>query len=123
MQRFVKTPREYLKAVPEGQRPLIDKLRELIREAAPEAREEIRYGMLAYDDDGGLFALAAQKHYVSLYVLATDVLISMKKELAGIDHGKGCLRFKKLESLPIDTLRELLSRAKASKERDCKTKE
>ncbi len=123
MQRFVKTPREYLKAVPEVQRPLIDKLRELIHEAAPEAREEIRYGMLAYDDDGGLFALAAQKHYVSLYVGATDAMTSMKKELSGIDHGKGCLRFKKLEGLPIDTLRQLLSRAKASQERDCKSKE
>jgi uncharacterized protein YdhG (YjbR/CyaY superfamily) len=120
MQRHVASPQEYLKAVPAEQLPLLEHCRALIREAAPSAREEIRYGMLYYDDGGGLFGLGAQKHYVGLYVMATQALKDMQKELAGIDHGKGCLRFKNLAAVPTDTIRRLLAHAKSLRERDCK---
>ena len=119
MQRFVASPAEYMKSVPAAQLPLLTHLRALIRKAAPAAREEIRYGMLGYDDGGGLFGLAAQKHYVGLHVLATQALEDMAEELKGIDQGKGCLRFKRLEQVPTDTIRRLLAHAKSLAERDC----
>jgi uncharacterized protein YdhG (YjbR/CyaY superfamily) len=120
MQRHVATPEEYLQLVPPEQLPLLEHLRALIREAAPQSREEIRYGMLSYDDGGGLFGLGAQKHYVGLYILATQALSEMAKELTGIDHGKACLRFKRLESVPTETIRRLLRHARSLQERDCK---
>jgi uncharacterized protein YdhG (YjbR/CyaY superfamily) len=120
MQRHVSSPKEYLKAVPADQLPLLEHCRALIREAAPSAREEIRWGALCYDDGGALFGLAAQKHYVGLYVMATQALKDMQKELAGIDHGKGCLRFRTLAAVPTDTIRRLLTHAKSLAERECK---
>lgn len=121
MQRNVASVEEYLQAIPAAQLPLVEHLRGLIRAAAPRAQEVIRWGMLSYDDDGMLCALAAQKRHVSLYMGAGDAMQSMAAELAGIDHGKGCLRFKKLDAVPTATIRKLLKRAAKSKERDCKS--
>ncbi len=120
MQRSVSTPAEYLAAVPEAQRPLVQHLRTLILEAAPELREGIRYGMLCYEDAGGLFGLAAQKHFVGLYVMAPEALREMAAELASVDHGKGCLRFRRLDALPTPVISRLLRRAKESHERECR---
>ncbi len=120
MQRFVSTPAEYLAAVPEAQLPLLQHLRTLIREAAPDLREGIRYGMLSYEDDGALFGLAAQKHFVGLYVMAPRTLRDLADELEAIDHGKGCLRFKRLDQVPTPVISKLLRQAKASHERECR---
>jgi uncharacterized protein YdhG (YjbR/CyaY superfamily) len=117
MQRKVASPDEYLAAVPPGQLPLLEHLRGLIRETVPAARVEIRWGMLCYDHGGALFGLAAQKNYVGLYVMATQALNDMAKELSAIDHGKGCLRFKRLDGVPTETIRQLLALAASTKER------
>ena len=120
MQRHVATPAEYIASVPEHQRDLFDHLRLLIRASAPSLVEGVRWGMLSYEDTGALFALAAQKNYVGLYVMATDALSDMASELGKIDHGKGCLRFKKLETVPTDTIRKLLVHAQSLHERECR---
>lgn len=121
MQRNVATPSEYLTAVPDAQRPLLEHLRSLIRDAAPGLREEIRWGMLCYQDSGALFALAAQKKYVALYVMATQALQDMAAQLQDIDHGKGCLRFSRLESVPTETVRALMVYATSLSQRECHT--
>jgi uncharacterized protein YdhG (YjbR/CyaY superfamily) len=120
LKRDVASPQAYLDAVPEDQISLLTGLRGLIREAVPGAEETIRWGMLCYEDGGALFALAAQKNSVNLYVMATGALEEMAGELAGIDHGKGCLRFKKSSGVPTETIRRLLSHASNLPERECK---
>jgi uncharacterized protein YdhG (YjbR/CyaY superfamily) len=120
MQRDVATPTEYTAAVPEAQRMLFDHLRRLIHESAPTLKEGMRWGTLCYEDTGALFALAAQKNHVGLYVMATDALKDMAADLARVDHGKGCLRFKKLEQVPTETIKKLLAHAHGLHERDCR---
>jgi uncharacterized protein YdhG (YjbR/CyaY superfamily) len=120
MKRDVTSPEAYLQAIPTAQLPLVEHLRDLVREALPGVDAQIRWGMLCYDDDGALFALAAQKNYVSLYVMATQALEDMAEELGGLDHGKGCLRFKTLSTLPTETIRRLLVHARSVRERECK---
>ena len=122
MQRAVSSPAEYLDAVPEAQLPLVQHLRSLILQAVPDAREEIRWGMLCYDHSGALFALAAQKHFVGLYVMATQALAEMADELQALDHGKGCIRFKRLDAVPSRLISQLLVRAKDTHERECRRK-
>ncbi len=120
MQRNVSSPKEYLEAIPSAQQPLVQHLRRLIKEESPSTREVIRWGMLCYDDDGTLFALAAQKDYVGLYVMATTAMKDLSKDLKGIDKGRGCLRFAKLQDVPSDTIRKLLARAVTLREVDGK---
>jgi hypothetical protein len=66
--------------------------------------EGIEHGMLDYP---GLANLAAQKHYVALYV-APAVLAKHKKSFPGVSCGKSCLRFAKPEQLDPVALRRLL---------------
>ena len=52
--------------------------------------------MLSYSDSAGvLFQLNAQKIYVSFYVGDTKKVDPEGILLEGLNHGKGCIRFKK----------------------------
>ena len=70
MQYDAKTAEEYLEMLEEDWRKeKILMIRQIILDYAPEMEEVIRYKMLNYGkDDDYVFALNAQKHYVSLYV-------------------------------------------------------
>ena len=73
-------------------------------EVLTRTEEGIEHGMLDYP---GVANLAAQKHYVALYVAPT-VLAQHREAFAGIDAGKSCLRFKRSEQLDSAALRKLL---------------
>lgn len=93
--------------VPERQAALSG-LRALIQEAVPDAVETLRYRMPTYEYQGGvLCAFASQKHYMSLY-MDVDLVERHRKELDGLDVGKSCIRFKRLEQLPLETVRTIL---------------
>ncbi|PRX96156.1 DUF1801 domain-containing protein [Allonocardiopsis opalescens] len=65
--------------------------------------------MPAYERNGvGEIAFAAQKRYISFYLLRTEVRDACADRLAGHDTGKGCLRFRRPEQIDFDLLRELL---------------
>jgi hypothetical protein len=38
-----------------------------------------------------------------------DLVEKHRKELAGLDVGRSCIRFRKLEKLPLDTVRTILT--------------
>lgn len=105
MQYDVETPAEYLEALEDDwRRETLLRLRELIREAAPELEERIRYKMLSYEDaNGSVFGLNAQKGHVGLYVGNAEKVDPGGELLEGLDRGKGCIRFKK--SVPVGQTR------------------
>jgi uncharacterized protein YdhG (YjbR/CyaY superfamily) len=57
--------------------------------------------------ESGLCALASQKHYMSLYMDA-QLVEQHRAELAGLSVGKSCIRFKKLEDLPLHVIEAIL---------------
>jgi hypothetical protein len=67
----------------------------------------------------GLAALASQKQYMSLYLNsvygdpATDAWFRDRYAGSGrkLDMGKGCVRFRRLEDLPLDLVGETIARA------------
>ncbi len=64
--------------------------------------------MPAYDYRGGLLcAFASQKHYMSVY-LDTALVEKHRPELAGLDGGRSCIRFKQLDQLALDTAAAIL---------------
>ena len=114
MQYDVATPDEYMAALEDDwRRDTLAELRQLVFELAPELKESIRYRMLSYDDDSGegVFALNAQKHYVSFYVGDADRVDPDGSLLAGLNRGKGCIRFSRTKSVADSRIREFISRA------------
>lgn len=71
-------------------------IRQMILSYAPELEEVIRYKMLNYGkDDDYVFALNAQKHYVSLYVGSIEKIEHSETLLKAYNFGKGCIRIRK----------------------------
>jgi uncharacterized protein YdhG (YjbR/CyaY superfamily) len=106
------TPAEYLDQLEEDWRK--EKLKDLraLLLAQHDFDEGIRYKMLSYQDDKGVvFQLNAQKNYVALYVGDASKVDPSGELLEGIDHGKGCLRFKKSTSISDTRIKEFVSRA------------
>ena len=104
MRRNDTTPQAYRDDVEGEQREMLEEIRGAIFEVAPHSEEIIEYGMLGYP---GLANLAAQKHYVALYVKPA-VLAKHKDRLPGADCGKSCLRFRRLQQIEKEPLRALL---------------
>jgi uncharacterized protein YdhG (YjbR/CyaY superfamily) len=98
----------YLENLEPERRAALTELRLLIQAAAPNAVESLKYRMPTYEYDGGvLVAFASQKHYMSLY-MDTELVEMHRQELAGLNVGKSCIRFRRLEQLPLDTVRTIL---------------
>ena len=71
-----------------------------------------------YAYHGDLVAFAAQKNYFSVYVMGRGQrLADHRQELGKLNCGKGCIRFKKLEELPLDAVREIVGDTAAENEK------
>lgn len=121
------TPDEFFAAAGERE-PALRELDELIRESAPSLNRELHSGMsitmLGYgtfhyktksgsEGDWPAVAIAPQKNYISLYICAVNengeyLAEANKEKLGKVSCGKSCIRFKKIEDLNKETVRELL---------------
>ncbi|MFD6991111.1 iron chaperone [Streptomyces sp. NPDC059943] len=110
----------YLTEVPQERRAVLDRLRQLCREELAGFDEVMAYGMPAYERDGASeIAFASQKQYISFYLMRGDVREAFGERLAGQDMGKGCLRFRRPESVDFDLLRDLLKATAARPGKIC----
>jgi uncharacterized protein YdhG (YjbR/CyaY superfamily) len=98
---------EYLQNQKPDRKAALETVRRLIFETIPQTTETMRYRMPTYEIDDVVCALASQKQYMSLY-MDTSLVEKYRQELAGIDVGKSCIRFKRLEDLPLETVRKIL---------------
>lgn len=110
MQYDVKNPEEYLEMIEDDWRKeKLLSIRQMIIDYAPELKEVIRYKMLNYGkDDNYVFALNAQKHYVSLYVGTIDKVKNSETLLADYNYGKGCIRVRKTINLEDTGLEQFI---------------
>lgn len=84
----------YLAAVPEPARSTLNKIRAMIRSAAPaEATEAISYGVPTFKYKGGLLAYGAFSNHCSLFPMSARVVESFKDELKDFQTSKGTIRF------------------------------
>jgi uncharacterized protein YdhG (YjbR/CyaY superfamily) len=122
MQSKAATVSEYIKELPPDRRAALSELRGLIRRVAPKAAETMQYGIPVFGD---VCALASQKHYMALYVCEGALVQSHLAQLGKVNCGKGCIRFKRLADLNLNTvetlLREVLKRRQAGINPSCRT--
>jgi uncharacterized protein YdhG (YjbR/CyaY superfamily) len=98
----------YFESLAVERRAVLSELRMLIRATVPDAVETLKYRMPTFEYGRDvLCALASQKHYMSLY-MEPDLVEKHRQDLAGLDVGKSCIRFRKLEKLPLDTVETIL---------------
>jgi uncharacterized protein YdhG (YjbR/CyaY superfamily) len=109
----------YVEQVDGPRRDAVRTLRRLCLEHLPEAFTEVlRYGMPGYVRQGeteGEIAFAAQKQYLSFYVVRTDVMAAHRDRLAGLSVGKGCIRYRRPEQLDEAVVRSILEMTAATR--------
>jgi uncharacterized protein YdhG (YjbR/CyaY superfamily) len=102
------TVSQYLEELPEERRAVLAKLRELVRQIAPDAVEGMQYGMPSYAMGDMLCALASQKGYLALNVCDSAAVEAHRAGLKGLSCGKACIRFQSLDELPLDVVSAVL---------------
>lgn len=98
----VTTVDAYLQSFPDDTRAILEKMRQAIRRAAPEAIETMSYGIPTFDRNGKhLVFLAGWKRHISLYpVPAGDS--AFQQDIAPYKKAKGTLQFPLDRPIPYD---------------------
>jgi uncharacterized protein YdhG (YjbR/CyaY superfamily) len=96
---------EYIAGFPEEVQEILEKLRMVIREAAPDAEEAIKYRMPTFTLKGNLVHFAAFRKHIGFYP-APKGIEEFKDELSVYKGAKGSVQFPLGEPLPF----ELVSR-------------
>ena len=130
MRSNASTVEEYLSELPDDRREAIETVRDVILANLPDGYvESMNWGMIAYEvplerypdtynkQPLSFAALASQKNHMAVYL--TGIYISDEAREAfetayratgkRYDIGKSCVRFRKLEDLPLDLIGETIA--------------
>ena len=122
---------EYLAALPDDRREAIGAVRDVVNANLPEGYEEsMAFGMIGWGipledypetyngQPLGIAALASQKNHMAIYLMG---LYGSEPEEAWfrdeyakrgirLDMGKSCVRFKRLDQVPLDLIGEVIAK-------------
>lgn len=139
MQSSAATVREYLAELPEDRREIVSAVRAEILKNLPDGYEEgMQYGMIGYYVPHSLYPpgyhcnpkqplpfanLASQKQYVSVYLYcvysdekeAEWFRRTWEKSGCKLNMGKSCVRFRKLEDIPLKVIGQAVKRIPVKK--------
>ncbi|GAA4275269.1 DUF1801 domain-containing protein [Aquimarina gracilis] len=135
MQYKANTPDEYIEAIPEERQPVMSELRKVIKDNLPEGFSEVMsYGMIGYVVPHSLYPggyhcdpklplpfmnIASQKNFIAVYhsgIYASKDIMNWfvgeypKYVTTKLDMGKSCIRFKKIDQIPMKLIGELASK-------------
>jgi uncharacterized protein YdhG (YjbR/CyaY superfamily) len=99
---------DYLAALPKDARATLEKLRAVIRQAAPQATEKISYQMPAFVHHGVLVSYAAFKDHCSFFPMSSSLLDRFEDDVATYRTSKGTLHFPIGKSLPAALVKKLV---------------
>jgi uncharacterized protein YdhG (YjbR/CyaY superfamily) len=99
---------EYLAPLSEPERAALERLRTLIKAAAPEAVEAISYGMPAFKYHGPLVGFAAFKEHMSFFPMSVAVIDTHRDRLEGFETTKGTVHFTLDRQLPAALVKSMV---------------
>ncbi len=113
-----KTVDEYISARPAQVQLALQKIRQTVKKAVPEAEEAISYQMPAFKHHGQLLYYAGWKNHYSIYPAALSVIDAFESELSRYEVSKGTIKFPLDKPVPVALVRKIaLFRAKENIER------
>jgi uncharacterized protein YdhG (YjbR/CyaY superfamily) len=107
MQEEYKTVDEYIRSFPPETQVILEKMRQVIRRAAPEAVEGISYRMPAYKQNGVLVYFAAFKKHIGFFPTAAGIE-AFKTELSAYTTSKGTVQFPLNKPVPYDLVEKIV---------------
>ena len=104
--RKFKSIEEYIDTFPKNVRDILQKLRQTIKVAAPEAEETISYQMPAFKLNGILVWFAAFKNHIGFYP-KVSAIEAFNEKLTGYKVSKGTIQFPLKEPIPYELVAEI----------------
>ncbi len=101
------TTDEYIAQFPPDVRGILQNLRAVIKEAAPEATEKISYQMPTFYLNGNLVHFAAYARHIGFYP-APSGIEAFKEELSPYKGAKGSVQFPLDKPLPMDLISRIV---------------
>ena len=99
---------EYIANFPEEIQSLLNQVRSIINQAAPDAEESIGYGMPAYKLYGRpLVYFAGFKNHIGFYATPTGHA-EFAKELSKYKQGKGSVQFPINQPMPLELIAQIV---------------
>lgn len=98
----------YIRQFPEEVQVLLQEIRQLIKDAAPEAEEKISYQMPTFFLNGNLVHFAAYKNHIGFYP-APSGIEKFKQELSEYKSAKGSVQFPLTQPIPFDLIRKIVA--------------
>ncbi len=140
MQSKATTVKAYLKDLPADRREALEQVRKVIlKNLDPKFEEGMQYGMIGYFVPHAIFpagyhcdpsqplpfaSVASQKNHMAIHLMCIYSIPAQLEwfleawEKSGCkkpDMGKSCIRFKKLDDIPLDVIGKLIKRVTAAK--------
>lgn len=97
---------DYIARYPPDVQQILQKIRGIIREAAPEAQEKINYGIPTFTLNGNLIHYAGFKNHIGFYPTPSGIE-KFKKELSKYEGAKGSVQFPLDQPIPYDLIRKI----------------
>ena len=133
-------PEQYIDQLPDDRKQAMTKLKQIILDNIPEGFKEVMiYGMIGYVVPHTIYPdgyhsntelplpfinIASQKNFIALYHMGIYADPELKdwfeKEYpkhckTKLDMGKSCIRFKKIDQIPYDLVKELVQKMSVQK--------
>lgn len=105
--RHFQTIDEYISTFPADVQSILNRLRQTIKETAPEAEETINYQMPTFTLNGNLVHFAAFKDHIGFYPTPSGIE-AFKRELAPYKGAKGSVQFPIDQPLPLPLIRKMV---------------
>jgi uncharacterized protein YdhG (YjbR/CyaY superfamily) len=103
----IKTIDEYIVQFSPEVQEILNRIRSVIKEAAPDAQEKISYQMPTFYLYGNLVHFAAFKNHIGFYPAPTGI-DAFKDELSGYKGAKGSVQFPIDKPMPYDLISRIV---------------
>jgi len=104
---MAKSINEYIAQFPHEIQVVLEQVRMTIHEAAPDAKEDIKWSMPAFMYHGILVLFAAHKSHLGFYPIPTSI-DAFKEELSKYKSGKGSVQFPYSEPMPLELISKIV---------------
>jgi uncharacterized protein YdhG (YjbR/CyaY superfamily) len=98
---------DYIAGFPGDVQAILQRIRQTIRQAAPDAQEKISYQMPAFTLKGNLVYFGAFKNHIGFYPIPSGVE-AFKEELSAYEQGKGSVQFPLDKPIPYDLISRIV---------------
>jgi uncharacterized protein YdhG (YjbR/CyaY superfamily) len=116
----IKTVNEYIRTFPKNVQEILEKIRQIIKEAAPGAEELISYQIPAFKLKGKyLIYFAGWKNHIGVYPISSGMESSIKELSEYYTSGKGTAQFPLNKPMPFPLIKKIVKhRIKENLERE-----